>query len=112
MFFKAFYFILLPFFLYVEITLLCFQLGLPWWLGGKESICQCRRLRFDPCARKMFWRRKWQLTPVFLPGKFHEQRSLAGYSPQGPKRNDLSTKQHFQFKHLWLGEAKRFVQSD
>ena len=27
------------------------------------------------------WRRKWQPTPVFLPGKFHEQRSLAGYSP-------------------------------
>ena len=27
------------------------------------------------------WRRKWQLTPVFLPGKFHGQRSVAGYSP-------------------------------
>ena len=29
------------------------------------------------------WRRKWQLTPVFLPGESHGQRSLAGYSPQG-----------------------------
>ena len=27
------------------------------------------------------WRRKWESTPVFLPGEFHEQRSLAGYSP-------------------------------
>ena len=27
------------------------------------------------------WRRKWQPTPVILPGEFHEQRSLAGYSP-------------------------------
>jgi len=27
------------------------------------------------------WSRKWQPTPVFLPGKFHEQKSLAGYSP-------------------------------
>ena len=29
------------------------------------------------------WRRKWQPTPVFLPGKSHRQRSLAGYSPRG-----------------------------
>ena len=27
------------------------------------------------------WRRAWQPTPVFLPGEFHGQRSLAGYSP-------------------------------
>ena len=31
---------------------------------------------------------KWQPTPVFLPGKFHEQRSLAGYSPWGLKELD------------------------
>ena len=29
----------------------------------------------------IFWRRKWQLSPVFLPGKFHGQRSLVGFSP-------------------------------
>ena len=34
------------------------------------------------------WRRKWQPTPVFLPGKFHGQRSLAGYSPWGSKESD------------------------
>ena len=28
-----------------------------------------------------WWRRKWQPTPVFLPGKIHGQRSLAGWSP-------------------------------
>jgi len=33
---------------------------------------------FDPWVRKIPWRRKWQLTPVFLPGEFHEQRNLAG----------------------------------
>ena len=40
------------------------------------------------------WRRKWQSTPIFLPGKSHRQRSLAGYSPWGPKRVrcDLETK--------------------
>ena len=29
------------------------------------------------------WRREWQPTPVFLPGEFHGQRSLVGYSPRG-----------------------------
>jgi len=51
---------------------------------GKESACQCRRCRrpgFDPCIRKIPWRRKWQPIPVFLPGESRGQRSLAGYSP-------------------------------
>ena len=43
---------------------------------------QCRRLGFDSWVRKIPWRRKWQLTPVFLPGKSHGQRSLGGYSPR------------------------------
>ena len=59
---------------------------LPWWLSGKESTCQCRRGGFGPWVRKIPWRRKWQLTPVFLPGQHHGQRSLAGYSPWGHKR--------------------------
>ena len=42
---------------------------IPWWLGGKESACQCRTLRFNPRVRKIPWRRKWQPTPVFLPGE-------------------------------------------
>ena len=33
---------------------------------------------------------KWQSTPVFLPGKFHGQRSLAGYSPWGHKDSDTT----------------------
>ena len=39
----------------------------------------CRRHGFNPRVRKIPWRRKWQPTPVFLPGKSHGQRSLAGY---------------------------------
>ena len=54
---------------------------LPRQLRGEESACECRRCRFDPWVRKIPRRRKWQPTPVFLPGKFLEQRSLAGYSP-------------------------------
>ena len=46
--------------------------GLPWWLR-QESLClQCKRPRFDPWVRKIPWRRKWQLTPVLLPGKSHD----------------------------------------
>ena len=36
------------------------------------------------------WRRKWQPTPVFLPGEFHGRRSLAGYSPWGCKEPDTT----------------------
>ena len=47
---------------------------------GKESACQHRRhkrLGFNPWIRKISWSRKWKPTPVFSPGKFHGQRSLA-----------------------------------
>ena len=36
------------------------------------------------------WSREWQPTPVFLPGEFHGQRSLAGYSPWGRKESDMT----------------------
>ena len=52
--------------------------GLPWWLSGKEFTCQCRRLGFNPWVGKIPWRRKWQPTPVFLPGKSHGQSRLVG----------------------------------
>ena len=42
-----------------------------------------RRHRFNSWIRKIPWRRKWQPTPVFLPGKFHGQWDLVGYSPWG-----------------------------
>ena len=50
------------------------------------------------------WRRKWQPTPVFLPGESHGQRSLEGYSPWGRKkvRHDLGTKQQHYQKALIL----------
>ena len=41
---------------------------------------------FDPCVRKIPWRREWLPTPVFLPGEFHGQRRLVGYSPWGSQR--------------------------
>ena len=52
------------------------------WLSGKEFVCQYKKYGFHPWVpwvRKIPWRRKWQATPVFLPGKCHGRRSLAGY---------------------------------
>ena len=43
----------------------------------------------------LFWRRKWQPTPVFLPGKSHGRRSLVGYSPWGGKESDTTEQLHF-----------------
>ena len=59
-------------------------MGFPGGTSGKEPACQCRRHSrhgFDPWVSKVPWRKKWQLIPVFLPGKPHEQRNLEGYSP-------------------------------
>jgi len=65
---------------HLSLLLLGFQGG----ASGKESTCQYRahrRHRFNPWVGKISWNRKWQLTPVFLPGESHEQRSLVDYSP-------------------------------
>ena len=63
---------------------------LPSGLSGQESACRCRRLGFDPWVQKIPWRRKWQPTPVFLPGKSHGQGSLEGYSSWGHKEPDTT----------------------
>ena len=57
---------------------------------GKESPCNAGDQGFDPWIRKIPWRRKWQSTPVFLPGEFHGQRSLVVYSPWGHKELDMT----------------------
>ena len=63
------------------------------FLGGpmvEESTFQCRRLGFDLSVSRIPWGRKWHPTPVFLPGKSHGQRSLAGCSPWGCKELDMT----------------------
>ena len=53
-----------------------------------KNLLPCGRPGFNPWVRKTKtpWRRNWQPTPIFLPGKSHGQRSLTGYSPWGCKR--------------------------
>ena len=58
--------------------------GFPRWHSGKESAFQFRRHKgssFDTWVRKIHWRRKWQPTPVLLPGESYGQRNLEGCSP-------------------------------
>ena len=73
---------------------------------GEESTCQCRRCGFNLWVRKIPWRRKWQPTPVFLPGTSHRQRSLARYSPCGCKESDTVTKQ--QQREVFISEGRSF----
>ena len=73
-----------------------------WTTDGKESACSCERLGINPWIRKMPWRRKWQPTPVFLPGELHGQKSLAGYSPWTCKESDTSEwLTHIYFAFQW-----------
>ena len=53
------------------------------WLRWSRICLECRGPGFNLWVGKVPWRREWQPTPVFLPGKSHEQRSLAGYSQIG-----------------------------
>ena len=70
---------------------------LPSFLGGASLVAQTvknplagSRPGINPWVGKIPWRRAWQPTPVFLPGEFHGQRSLAGYSAWGYKESDMT----------------------
>ena len=69
-------------------------LGFPRGAGGKELVCQCRSCKrpgFDPWVRKIPWRRAWQPTPVFLPGKIPWTEEPGGlYHPWGHKELDMT----------------------
>ena len=67
--------------------------GFPGGSSGKEAVGQCtghKKCGFHPWVGKIPWRKKWQPTPVFLPGESHGHRSLAGYSSWGCKESDMT----------------------
>ena len=75
-------------------------MGFPSGATGKEFACHCRRHKncvFDPLVGTILWSRKWQPTPVFLPGKFHGQTSLVDFSSWGSK--ELVTTKHAHTCH-------------
>ena len=88
----------------------CKELDTIKWLNNNNRIprvaqwrrihLQSRRSDFDPWVKKMPWRKKWQPTPAFLPGKSHGQISLEDYSPRDHNKsrtwlsNYITTTEH------------------
>ena len=81
--------------------------GLPWSLRQLKHACHYRRPGFDPWVRKIPWRREKQAIPGFLPGEFHGQRSLAGYSPWGCK--ELYTTEQLTLSPLKVSARPRHL---
>ena len=78
-----------------------------WLQVGASLVAQMVKLLpamwgpgFDPWLGKIPWRRKWQPTPVLLPGKSHGWRSLVGYSPRGRQESDMTERFHFTSFHF------------
>ena len=68
--------------------------------GTLKSLLQHHNLKASILwCLAFFWKRKWQPTPVFLPGKFHGQRNLVGYSPWGHKES--GTTEHISSSLLY-----------
>ena len=72
--------------------------GFPGGSDGKQSALKADG--FDPWVGKIAWRRKWQPTPVFLPGESHGQGSLVGYSPEGCKESDTIEATQHAYTHF------------
>ena len=106
-----------------EVFILYFSdvfLNMPLWLRGSKNIdyyptslvaqtvkhlSTMWESQVQSLGREVPWRRKWQSTPVLLPGKSHGQRSLVGYSPWGRKESDMTERLHFTFKLTSLSLA-------
>ena len=58
--------------------------------NGVKNLPAMWETRVWSLGQKIPWRREWLPTSVFLPGEFHGQRSLAGYSPWGHKESDMT----------------------
>jgi len=65
-------------------------LGFPGGSDGKEFAFDAGDLGSIPRSGMISWRREWQPTPVFLPGEFHAERSLVGYSTWGHREVDAT----------------------
>ena len=82
-----------------------------WWLSWLRICLQCKRPGLDPWIGKIPWRRERLPTLVFLPGEFHEQGSLVGYSLRGHKISDMTERlMHNTFFSLSLILYFYFIQ--
>ena len=72
----------------------CLLFLLHWWKGSLP-LAPPGNLFFFWSHLITFWRRKWQPTPVLLPGKFHGWRNLVHYCPWGCKESNMTKQLHF-----------------
>ena len=77
-------------------------------IKNSPSMKETKETRVQSLGQEDPWSRKWQPAPVFLPGKFHGQRSLAGYCPWGLKESETT-----KWLNIWKWEKKqlRFLSS-
>ena len=76
------------------------SLGFPRGSDGKEFTCNAGDPGLIPRSG-IPWRRERQPTPVFLPGEFHGQKRLVGYSPMGRKKSDMTKQLTHTHRHLY-----------
>ena len=87
--------------------------GYPLWYSWASLVAQTvknlptgGRPGFDPWVGTIPWRGEWLPIPVFWPGEFHGQRSLADYSPQGREESDMTERLSL---HFTSGDVLRFI---
>ena len=85
------------------------SLGFPYSSVGKESACGAGNLASISGSGRFPWRRKWQSTPIFLPGESHGQRSLVGYSPKSQKITEVTQQ---ACVHVGGWKVKGHIQSE
>ena len=73
---------------------------------GKESACNAGDPGSIPESGRLPWRKDWLPTPVFLPGEFHTERSLAGYSPWGHQELDTTERLTLFYLHVIMEANK------
>ena len=82
------------------------QVKSPWHFpggsGGKESVCNAGAPGSIPGSERSPLRREWLPTPAFLPGEFHRERSLRGYSPWGHKELNLTEQLTFSISAFFI----------
>ena len=96
------------------LCLVCWLIGLQW-LRWQRIFLQCRRPGFHPWVGNIPCKRERQSTQEFLPGEFHGQKSLAGYSPWGLKELDTTEQLTLllfftsQLKKLFINDIEYFI---
>ena len=77
------------------------------WLSWERICLWCRSPGFDPWVGKILWRRKWQPTPVLLPGEFHARRSWPGYTVHGIAESDRTERLSLSLSRKPKAKVKR-----